>query len=245
MKECNGVVKFWKYRIVKNSLDCIPLDKKVVVNTISPNSYGILVRDSDMNLALSKSDFLVLDGLYFGWLPYLVKGIRIKRITGWDCFQFFSKAIDEGKGRVFFLGSDRDTLNRIEEKYQLDFPNVKVGSFSPPFKPAFTEDDDSLMIQKVNAFEPDIFSIGLTAPKQQKWAVKNKERLNVYTISTIGNVFDWYAGNSVRPSVFWQRIGLEWLIRIFLRPEVFKRNIGNQMLFFWHLILIIFRIKKI
>jgi hypothetical protein len=34
------------------------------------------------------------------------------------------------------------------------------------------------------------------------------------------------------------------LVRIFLRPEVFKRNIGNQMLFFWHVILIFFKIRK-
>jgi N-acetylglucosaminyldiphosphoundecaprenol N-acetyl-beta-D-mannosaminyltransferase len=38
---------------------------------------------------------------------------------------------------------------------------------------------------------------------------------------------------------------MAWLVRIFLRPEVFKRNIGNQMLFFWHLTLMVLRIKKV
>ena len=69
-------------------------------------------------------------------------------------------------------------------------------------------------------------------------------KLNAGLSISVGNVFDWYAGNSKRPGSFWQKMGLEWLVRIFLRPEVFKRNIGNQMLFFGHLFLRILRIKK-
>jgi N-acetylglucosaminyldiphosphoundecaprenol N-acetyl-beta-D-mannosaminyltransferase len=38
---------------------------------------------------------------------------------------------------------------------------------------------------------------------------------------------------------------LAWLIRIFLRPEIFRRNIGNQMKFFADVLLIFLRLKKI
>ena len=245
MEVSNGVIKFWKYNIVQNSLDCIVLDSKVVVNTISPNSYGLSVNDHEMDAALKETDYLILDGVYFGWLPFLMRGVRIKRITGWDSFRFFSREMQSSKGRVFFLGSDKTTLDKILKRFQNEFPDVEVGCYSPPFKSSFSEYDDSLMIEKINDFAPNVLFVGMTAPKQEKWAVKNKGKLNVNIISTIGNVFDWYAGNSKRPGILWQKIGLEWLVRIFLRPEVFKRNIGNQMLFFWHLILIIFRIKKI
>jgi len=245
MKKSDTVVKFWKYRIIRDTLKCIPIDDKIVVNTISPNSYGISVGDSEMDKALQMSDYLILDGVYFGILPLLMKGERIKRITGWDSFQFFSKRMEENNGRVFFLGSDLITLNKIKNRYQKEFPHVEVSYYSPPFKPSFTKEDNSLMIKHINDFAPNVLFVGMTAPKQEKWAINNKAKLNVNVISTIGNVFDWYAGNSKRPSVFWQRIGMEWFVRIFLRPEVFQRNIKNQMLFFWHLLLIIIRIKKI
>lgn len=245
MNKNGNIVKFWKYRIVRNNLDCVPIDEKKTVNTISPNSYGLSVRDLDMDNALQKSDYLVLDGLYFGWLPLLIQGERIKRITGWDCFKFFSHKMQKIGGRVFFLGSDPITLERIKKRYKLDFPNVEVSYYSPPFKSSFLADDDLLMQKHINDFAPNVLFIGMTAPKQEKWAIKNKEMLNVNVITTVGNVFDWYAGNSKRPGKFWQIIGMEWLIRIFLRPEVFKRNIRNQMLYFWHLLLILIRIKKI
>lgn len=63
--------------------------------------------------------------------------------------------------------------------------------------------------------------------------------------STIGNVFDWYAGNSKRPAKIWIDLRLEWLVRIFLRPEIFKRNTGNQLKFLRDLFLHITYIKRI
>lgn len=237
--------EIWGYKLIVNSLDVVPLDKRILINTISPNSYGLATKDPATEKALKKSDFLVLDGLYFGFAPFLLKGIKIKRIAGWDCFQYYSKYANDIKGKVFFLGSTQDTLNKIQARYAKEYPNVVTDTYSPPYKEIFSEEDNQRMRDKINAFNPDILFVGLTAPKQEKWGYENKEFINVHIISTIGNVFDWYAGNSVRPGIFWQKIGMEWFVRILYRPQVFRRNIANQMIFFWHLFLVLIKIKKI
>jgi N-acetylglucosaminyldiphosphoundecaprenol N-acetyl-beta-D-mannosaminyltransferase len=239
------IVTLLGFRLIKNDLSIIPLDKRVLINTMSPNSYGLSVKDPIMHEALVESDFLVLDGLYFGLAPLLLKGQLVKRFAGFDCFRYFSSKINEKHGKVFFLGSSNETLVKIREKYRNEFPNVQVDSFSPPYRESFSGDELEIMRNRINTFEPDVVFVGMTAPKQEKWGYQNKEYLNTHLICTVGNVFDWYAGNSKRPGKFWQKAGLEWLVRIFYRPEVFKRNIGNQMLFFWHLILFVLKIKKI
>lgn len=244
MKVENGCLKFDGYTLIKESLDVVPMDGHCVVNTISPNSYGIAVHDADMMEALKGSDYLVLDGLYFGWWPLLRYGKRASRITGWDCFVYYANRLNQTAGRMFFLGSTEETLAKIKERMSKDYPNVVVETFSPPFKPSFNEDDNDAMRHAINAFSPDVLCVGMTAPKQEKWSYQNAPYLNVHVSIAIGNVFDWYAGNSRRPSLFWQKIGMEWLARIFMRPEIFRRNIGNQMLFFWHLLLRLLRIKK-
>lgn len=238
------VFDFDGYTLIVDSLDCMGLDQQILINTVSPNSYGISVYDKVMDAALRGSDFLILDGVYFGWLPWFKYGQKIKRITGWDSFQYFSKKMQENKGRVFFLGSNEATLEKIKKRYQAEFPNVTVATYSPPFKPEFSEEDNQAIYFAINDFRPDVLFVGMTAPKQEKWAYQNKDFLEVHIISTIGNVFDWYAGNSKRPNLFWQKIGMEWLVRIFLRPEIFKRNIKNQMIFLWHLFLYLIKIKK-
>ena len=241
------IINSWNYPVFKGSLEELNYikQKHFLINTISPNSYGLAVKDSRVKEVLEKSDILILDGLYFGWVALFKHGIRINRIAGWDAFVFFSNQLNKDKGRVFFIGSSTETLMKIKERYNQEYPNVEVGTYSPPFKAEFSAEDNERMHAAVNVFKPDVVFVGMTAPKQEVWSYQNKNFLDTKIICSIGNVFDWYAGNSVRPSVFWQKIGMEWLVRIFLRPEIFKRNIGNQLLFFRHLFLNILHLKKI
>lgn len=241
--EQNGCLIFDGYRLIKNSLDCVPMDGKNLIVTISPNSYGISVHNEEMNETLKKCDFLQLDGVYFGWLPWFRDGKKAKRITGWDSFMYYANKLQMSGGKMFFLGSTESTLEKIKARMGNDFPNVEVGVYSPPYKARFDENDNRKMHNAINKFNPDVLVVGMTAPKQEIWSYQNKDSVNAHIIICVGNVFDWYAGNTQRPNVFFQRIGMEWLVRIFYRPEIFKRNIGNQMIFFWHLLLALLRIR--
>lgn len=244
MEERNGCLCFDGYTLVKESLDCVPMNGKAVVNTISPNSYGISQKDSDMDKALKGADFLILDGVYFGLWPLLRYGKKARRITGWDSFIYYLERMQEVGGKVFLLGSTPETLRKMTARIRVEYPAVRVDSYSPPFKPEFDQDDNRKMIEAVNSFSPDILVVGMTAPKQEKWAYFNMPFLHAHVSIAVGNVFDWYAGNTRRPGKFWQKAGLEWFVRIFYRPEIFKRNISNQMVFFRHLALKLLRIKK-
>ncbi len=243
LKEIDSCLIFDGYKLIKDSLDCVPMDGKNVILTVSPNSYGISVFDEEMNNALKCADYLQLDGVYFGWLPWFKYGKKAKRITGWDSFVYYAEKMDKTGGKMFFLGSTNETLDKIKKKMAIDYPHVKVDTYSPPYAPSFTDEDNKKMYQAINAFVPDVLVVGMTAPKQEKWAFQNKDFLNMHVTICVGNVFDWYVGNSIRPNVFWQKIGMEWLIRIYYRPEIFKRNIGNQLRFFRHLLLDLLHIR--
>ena len=99
------------------------------------------------------------------------------------------------------------------------------------------------MISRINYFEPHILFLGMTAPKQEKWSIQHRKDLKADLIISIGNVFDWYAGTQRAIHPFFFKIRLAWLVRIFLRPEILKRNIRNQINFFWDIILMGLRIK--
>lgn len=216
-----------------------------VINTISPNSYGISTRDIEFEKALKYSDYLVLDGVYFALASIILRGKNIKKNQGPDVFYHFFKLLDKTNGKAFFLGSSNNTLQKIKLRARVEYPNISIDTFSPPFKSTFSDDENALMIERINRFQPDILFVGMTCPKQEKWAINNRHQLKAGLAICIGNVFDWYAGTQKPIHPFWFRVRLGWLIRIILRPEIFKRNIGNQMLFFWHVILVFLKIKKI
>lgn len=234
------------FKVFSDDLNLIPVNSERcrVINTISPNSYGITTKDPEFKIALRTSDFLVLDGVYFALGSILLQGKNIKANQGPEVFYHFMARLNEAKGKVFFLGSTPSTLEKIKERASKDYPKITADTYSPPFKPAFNDEDNCLILEKINTFEPDIVFVGMTCPKQEKWAIRHRERINAGLVICIGNVFDWFAGTQKAIHPFWFKIKLGWFVRIFLRPEVFKRNIKNQMKFFKDVILIILKLKK-
>ena len=141
----------------------------------------------------------------------------------------------EGGARYFFLGSTEHVLRLITRRIAKEFPNIEVcGTMTPPFKPEFSEDDNREMVAAVNAAQPDVLWVGMTAPKQEIWIHKNLDKLQVPLIAAIGAVFDFYAGTKKRSSEFWQSLGLEWLPRFLREPRrLWERNLKSTPIFFY------------
>lgn len=234
------------FTVFSDDLNLIPIsnDNCKVINTISPNSYGISTKDEEFRNALKRTDYLVLDGVYFAVSSLLLQGKNIKRNQGPDVFYHFINRLNEKGGKAFFLGSTENTLLKIRDRAKTEYPSLRIETYSPLFKPEFSEEDNRDMIDKINAFNPDILFVGMTCPKQEKWTIKHKNEIKAGLVIAIGNVFDWFAGTQKAIHPIWFKLRIGWLVRIFIRPEIFRRNIGNQMLFFWHVILIFFKLKR-
>ena len=241
-------VSIFGFKVFSDDLVKIPVrgeEKCRVINcSISPNNYSLALKDEKFRRVLQNTDFLMLDGVYFALASIFLLGKNIKKNQGPDVYKHFIARLDEISGKAFFLGSSETVLQKIKDRIKREYPNVEVATCSPPFKKEFSEDENAEMVSRINEFQPDIVFVGMTAPKQEKWSFDHREKLKAGLIISIGNVFDWYAGTQKSIHPFFFKIRMAWLIRIFLRPEIFKRNIGNQMLFFWHLLLMIFRLKK-
>lgn len=215
-----------------------------VINTISPNSYGLATGDAALKSALQASDFLVLDGVYFAVASMLLKGKNIKRNQGPDVFYHFMNRMNQSGGKVFFLGSSERTLDLMRKRAEREYPKIIVYTYSPPFKEQFTDADNEAMIEAVNRAQPDVLFVGMTCPKQEVWSIAHRDKLKAELVICIGNVFDWFAGTQKAIHPIWFKLRVGWLVRIFLRPEIFRRNIGNQMKFFSDTLRIFLRLDK-
>lgn len=203
--------------------------EKQLITTINAHSYNVTKSDNLFRDSLMKSDVLIPDGISVVWAVKWLTGKSLKKIAGADLFFYEMDRLNGFNGKCFFLGSTDQTLSKIKEKASKQYPNVNIETFSPPYKPEFSAVDNAEMIKAVNNFNPDVLFIGLTAPKQEKWAYQNFDKLNVKHIGCIGAVFDFYAGNIDRAPKWMIRLGLEWFYRLAKEPKrMWKRYlIGN------------------
>lgn len=229
----------------KAALVIIP-EGKVLINTVNAHSFNVAQKDDLFAEALAKGDYLIPDG------ASIIKACKMlkaksqpkERIAGWDLFSFEmdalerkSKMEDGRRLKVMFMGSSEKVLALIREKAAKDYPYLKVVTYSPPYKPEFSDEDNVAIIKAINDTNPDLLWIGMTAPKQEKWTYSHWKDLDIHChVGTIGAVFDFYARTAQRAPQWWQEHSLEWLYRLVKEPKrMWRRYILGNPLFIWNI----------
>ena len=214
-------------------------DGKVLINTINAHSYNTALKDPVFAEALMNGDALIPDGasivMACRWLK--AKSQPTERIAGWDLFEYEMNRLNAKGGKCFFMGSSERVLALIKEKAQKIYPNIIVETYSPPYKPEFSDEDNRMIIEAINNANPDLLWIGMTAPKQEKWAYTHWNELDIHChCGTIGAVFDFFAGTVERAPLWWQKHSLEWLYRLMKEPKrMWRRYIIGNTLFIWNI----------
>ncbi len=221
----------------REALNDIP-QGKVLINTINAHSYNTAQKDALFAEALKNGDYLIPDGASIvkacRWIK--AKSNPKERIAGWDLFEFEMERLNKAGGTCFFMGSSEKVLALIRRRAADVYPNITVKTYSPPYKPEFSEADNKAIIDAINASRPDLLWIGMTAPKQEKWVYSHWDELDIRChCGTIGAVFDFFAGTSRRAPLWWQRHSLEWLYRLLKEPRrMWRRYIIGNVLFLWN-----------
>ena len=210
---------------------------KFLIDTVNAHSFVVAQKDQAFADALLHADALLPDGIS------IVKACRLLRtknapdekIAGTDLFAFEMERLNAKGGTCFFLGSSPATLALIEEKAKTTYPNIHVVTYSPPYKASFTPEESRSMVDAVNAADPDLLWVGMTAPKQEKWLYDHWRELDIHChTGAIGAVFDFFAGTVERAPQRWIDLGLEWLYRLLKEPRrTWRRYLIDNPKFLW------------
>lgn len=233
----------------KADLTSLP-EGKLLINTVNAHSFNTAKKDQLFADALTNGDVLIPDGVSIvkacKWIK--AKSQPKERIAGWDLFSFEMKKLEreseelrtksEKSKIVMFMGSSQKVLDLIVKRAAVDYPHLNVVTYSPPYKPEFSDEDNRAIIDAINAANPDLLWIGMTAPKQEKWTYSHWNELNIHChVGTVGAVFDFFAGTVERAPQWWQKHGLEWLYRLIKEPRrMWRRYIIGNTVFLWHML---------
>lgn len=136
--------------------------------------------------------------------------------------------------RHYFYGSTEQTLEKLHQKLNEQYPGIQIaGMYSPPFRP-ITEEEDAAIIERINQTEPDFVWVGLGAPKQEKWMAAHQGVIKGFMVG-VGAGFDYFAGNIERAPKWMQNSNLEWVYRLLQDPRrLFNRYWHTNTKFIWN-----------
>jgi len=171
------------------------------------------------------ADYVLCDGVPVKWASEFL-GTPIKqRITGLDVLPRVFPFALKNNFSIFLLGASPGVAETLKKVMEANHPGVQiVGTFVPPFRAVFSEEENQQMIQAINAVKPDILLVSLTAPKQDIWIADNLAGLDIRLAIGIGGAFEVAAGMINRAPGWMQKAGLEWFYRFLQEPKrMFKR----------------------
>ena len=195
-----------------------------VINTLNAHSFNVALKDAGFSDALRASDALVADGIGVVWAAKLKGAKGLRKISGFELFQASMELADERKLTIGFLGSTPEVLDMIVARATAEYPGAVIKILSPPFANEFSDLEARELLSRIGTI--DILFVGMTAPKQEKFAHQIREYVDARAVLSIGAVFDFYAGTTKRAHPLFIRFGLEWLGRSIADPKrLGKRNL--------------------
>lgn len=207
-----------------------------VVFTPNVDHLVKLQKDRDFFRVYEDADYRICDSqLIFFASRFLGQPIR-EKISGSDLFPAFYKhyGADEDV-KIFLLGGlegiAEKARHRINQKVGR---NIVVESYSPPFGFENDPEECDKIVELVNRSGANVLAVGVGAPKQEKWIVNYRSRLNtIKTFFAIGATIDFEAGNLSRAPKWMSSAGLEWLYRLLMEPgRLWKRYLVEDLSFF-------------
>ena len=207
-----------------------------VVFTPNVDHVVKLQTDAAFRQAYSFATYKVCDSQVLVWVSKLMRTPICEKISGSDLFPaFYNHYKDDPSVKIFLLGSAEGIAEEARARINARVGReIVVGVHSPSFQ--FFQDDkeNREIIDRINRSQATVLAIGVGAPKQEKWLLQHRHRLNNINVAmAIGATIDFEAGRTKRAPGWISQIGLEWLYRLAREPKrLWRRYLLEDIVFF-------------
>ncbi len=184
--------------------------------------HSVMVAQHDllMKQALTDSVITVPDGMPIVWAANMLGEHLPNRVYGPELMRrYCNRSLEHGHRVWLYGGRDQGALVQLALNLRRMHPGIRiVGGYSPPFR-SLTEEEEDAIADQINAANADVLWVGIGVPKQEKWMVRMRDRIDVPVMCAVGAAFDFHAGRVSQAPRWMQERGLEWTYRIAQEPR--------------------------
>lgn len=187
-----------------------------LIATANAEMVMLAQQDNELMDILQHASLVVPDGAGVVWAArYQGNEVR-ERVAGFDLTQrLLAEAAIKGY-RVYFFGAGPGIAEQAKQTAEACYPGIHIVKTRDGY---FTEADEAEIIEDIVSMQPHILLAALGVPKQEKWLMRNLNKLQVPVAIGVGGTLDVMAGTVKRAPLWMQQANLEWLYRLLKQPQ--------------------------
>ena len=190
------------------------------------NAHGIITAKEDKDFKNVLNDFYynLPDGMPCVWIGKLKGAKQMKRCYGPDFFAMMMRYSADKPVKHFFCGGKDGVAFELKNACAEKFCNYNiVGTYCPSFD-EINDEELKLVGRHITKSQANIVWIGISTPKQERFAYRLRDFTKVDFIIAVGAAFDFHTGRVKQAPHWMQQSGLEWLFRLLMEPKrLFRR----------------------
>lgn len=198
-------------------------DAPAVVVTIGTEMVVRAQRDPRFRAIVNASALSLCDTIGVLYAARLNGAHVRERVAGIDVIDPLCAAFARDGIPVYFLGAKGDTAQRAANAVHARHPHLVVAGARDGF---FAEAQSDAVADAIAASGARALFVGLGSPRQEYWLADHLARSGCSVGIGVGGSFDVLAGNVKRAPAAWQRLNLEWLYRLLLEPQRWRRQLS-------------------
>lgn len=238
----NSVFCAGKYKefvdFIFNKIRIYPNDKIIIVH-INLRNYYYYQRDEKLKEEIKINCIIVFEGIGMK-VGFMMKGYGfLPDLNGTDLFPLLMEKISVTKTGIFLLGSKENVIEKAAKNLSIKYPSINLCGYHNGY---FSADEETEIVNKINKCNPGVLFLGMGFPLQEKFALRNLDKLKVPLIWNVGGLFDTLSGKKTRAPLLVRNLRLEWLYRLIKEPRRMLHR--NTVAAFWSLSDIIFKKKS-
>jgi len=184
-------------------------------------AHGVIEsrKDRVLRRILNRAFLNVPDGMPLVWTGRAQGFKKMGRVYGPDlminvCRESVSREVSH-----FLYGGKEGVAEELKEALERRFRGIRiVGTCCPPFTPLAEKETVELAAQ-VKAAQPDLFWVGLSTPKQERFMAEHLARLETKIMLGVGAAFDLHTGRMTDAPAWVKRSGMQWFHRLCQEPR--------------------------
>jgi N-acetylglucosaminyldiphosphoundecaprenol N-acetyl-beta-D-mannosaminyltransferase len=209
--------------------------------------HGVIEAQSDeaFRRILNRSFMTTPDGMPLVWIGRIQGQTRMRRVYGPDYMVDMCRFSVSRGYRHFLYGGDHGIAERLATELVRRCPGLQiVGTYTPPFRP-LNSNEETELVALVAEKKPDVFWVGLSTPKQERFMAQFLNKLDVKLMVGVGAAFDIHTGEIKDASPWVKKAGLQWLHRLAQEPHrLWRRYLVNNPKFIWNIGLQFLRLRR-